>query len=168
MTPGQILARIRKGAVPPALLLLGTEAYERRRIKETLLSIVAADAVAQHDLTELTLAEVLDDARSLSLFASERVIWVVNAEAVLPRGKAAADEDDDSSGSAAGDSTILREYLKDPTPGVTIAFEASRFDFEGDDKRRQDRVRKFYAPIPDVVELRRFSSQEALTEARSL
>lgn len=169
MTSAQILARIKKGAVPPAILLLGPEAYERRRIKEALLATVAADAVAQHDLTELTLAEVLDDARSLSLFASERVIWVVNAEAALPRGKAAAAEEDDDSGApAAGDASVLRDYLKNPTPGVTVVFEAIRFDFEGDDKRRQERVRKFYGAIPDVVELRRFTSQEARTEAQSL
>ena len=168
MTPGQILARIRKGAAPAVVLFLGQEAYERRRIKEALLATVAPDAVAQHDLTELSLAEVLDDARSLSLFASERVIWVVNAEAVLPRGKAAAEDDEDGGGSGAGDATVLREYMKNPTPGVVLAFEASRFDFEGDDKRRQERVRKFYSAIPDVVELRRFTSQEARAEAQSL
>ena len=33
------------------------------------------DAVHQHDLTEMSLAEVMDDARALSLFASERLIW---------------------------------------------------------------------------------------------
>ena len=32
------------------------------------------------------LAAALDDARSLSLFASRRVIWIGSAEAVLPRG----------------------------------------------------------------------------------
>ena len=46
-----------------------------------------ADAVSQHDLAELTLAEILDDARSLSLFASERLIWIVNAELALPRAR---------------------------------------------------------------------------------
>ena len=62
----------------------------------------------------------------------------------------------------------LDEYLKDPTPGVVLVFEAIRFDFEGDDKRKQERVRKFYAAIRDVVELRRFSVHEARQEAESL
>ena len=83
--------------LPPAILLLGPEAYERRRLKEALFATVPEDAVAQHDLTEVTLAEVLDDARALSLFASERLIWVVNAEAALPRGRAAADDDEGES-----------------------------------------------------------------------
>ena len=170
MTPAQFQARVKKGTVPPATLLLGPEAYERRRIKNALLATVPADAVSQHDLGELTLAEILDDARALSLFASERLIWIVNAELALPRGRAAADDEDDSSGgpSGAGDGAPLAAYLKDPTPGVTLVFEAIRHDFEGEDKRKQDRVRKFYAAIPDVVELQKYSPQEARAEAESL
>ena len=166
MTPGQLLARIRKHATPPAVVLLGPEAYERRRIKEALTELYASDAIAQHDLTELTLTEVIDDARALSLFASERLIWITNAEAALPRGRAAAEEE--AGGEGTGDSGPIDAYMKDPTPGVVLVFEATRFDFEGDDKRRQERVRKFYDAIPDVVELRRFSSQDARQEAEVL
>ena len=172
MTPAQFHSRIKKGGAPPATLLLGQEAYERRRIKEAMLAAVPAEAVAQHDLAELELAEVIDDARALSLFASERLIWVTNAELALPKGKAAAEDDDEpAAGGAApgsGDASPLVDYLRDPTPGVTLVFEAIRFDFEGDDKRRQDRVRKFYAAIPDVVELRRYSPADARSEAESL
>ena len=170
MTPAQFQARVKKGTVPPATLLLGPEAYERRRIKDALLRTAPADAVSQHDLGDLTLSEVLDDARSLSLFASERLIWVVNAELALPRGRAAAEDDESDSPGPAGacDAAPLAAYLKDPTPGVTLIFEAIRHDFEGEDKRKQDRVRKFYAAIPDVVELQKYSAQEARSEAESL
>ncbi len=170
MTPAQFHSRLKKGA-PPATLLLGPEAYERRRIKEAMLAAVPAEAVAQHDLAELEVAEVIDDARALSLFASERLIWVTNAELAMPKGKAAAAEEEDEpagGGTGTGDAAPLAEYLRDPTPGVTLVFEAIRFDFEGDDKRRQDRVRKFYAAIPDVVELRRYSPADARSEAESL
>ena len=172
MTPAQFQARVKKGTVPPATLLLGPEAYERRRIKDALLATVPADAVTQHDLAELTLAEILDDARSLSLFASERLIWIVNAELALPRGRAAAAADDDEGdspgGASGGDAAPLAAYLKDPTPGVTLVFEAIRHDFEGEDKRKQDRVRKFYGAIPDVVELQKYGPQEARAEAELL
>ena len=171
MTPAQFQARVKKGTVPPATLLLGPEAYERRRIKDALVATVPADAVSQHDLAELTLSEILDDARALSLFASERLIWVVNAELALPRGRAAAadDEEGDSPGAAgAGDAAPLAAYLQDPTPGVTLVFEAIRHDFEGEDKRKQDRVRKFYTAIPDVVELQKYGPREARDEAESL
>jgi DNA polymerase-3 subunit delta len=170
MTPAQFQARVKKGTVPPVALLLGPEAYERRRIKDALLRTMPADAVSQHDLANLTLSEILDDARSLSLFASERLIWVVNAELALPRGRASAEDDegDSPSTAAVGDAAPLAAYLKDPTPGVTLIFEAIRHDFEGEDKRKQDRVRKFYAAIPDVVELQKYSAQEARSEAESL
>jgi DNA polymerase III subunit delta len=171
MTPGQFQVRVKKGTVPPAVLLLGPEAYERRRIKDALLATVPADAVTQHDLAELTLAEILDDARALSLFSSERLIWIVNAELALPRGRGAAADDGEGESAGApggGDAAPLTAYLKDPTPGVTLVFEAIRHDFEGEDKRKQDRVRKFYSAIPDVVELQKYTPQAARNEAESL
>lgn len=167
MTAAQLIGRVKKGAAPAAVLLLGPEAYERRRIKEALAALFAPHALAQHDLAEVSLAEALDDARSLSLFASERLIWIVNAEAALPRGRASTAEDEDGEGGA-GDSTPMVEYMKNPTPGVVVVLEAIRFDFEGEEKRRQDRVRKFYAAVPDVVELRRFAAHEARQEAEKL
>jgi len=165
MTPAQLLSRIQKGAVPPAILLLGPEAYEKRRILDALAAGFPEGSITLHDLTELSLAEIVDDARSLSLFASERLIRVANAEAVLPKGKVDDDAEGESTATSAGP---LNAYLKDPTPGVVLLFEAIRFDFEGDDKRRQDRVLKFYSAVRDVVELRRYSSHEARQEGEAL
>src|SRR5215472_13318659 len=168
MTAAQFQARLKKGA-PPVVLLLGPEAYQRRRIKDAMVAVLPAEAVVQHDLAELALAEVIDDARALSLFASERLIWVTNAELALPKGKAAAeDEEGEGGGTGSGDATVLAGYLRDPTPGVTLVFEAIRFDFEGDDKRKQDRVRKFYSAIAGVVELHRYSAGDARSEAEAL
>lgn len=171
MTAAQLLARAAKGNVPAALLLLGPEAYQRQKIREALIGARSEDAVTRHDLSQATLAEVVDDARSLSLFAAERVIWVSNAELAMPRGKAAEAEDDgegDGAAAGAGDAAPLAAYLKDPTPGVTLVFEAIRFDFEGDDKRKLERVRKFYGAVSEVVELQKFSSHDARQEAEAL
>jgi DNA polymerase-3 subunit delta len=49
-----------------------------------------------------------------------------------------------------------------------LVFEAIRYDFEGDDKRKQERVRKFYGAIPEAVELRKFPVQDARQEAEAL
>jgi DNA polymerase-3 subunit delta len=171
MTPAQFHARLKTGA-PAAALLIGPEAYERRRIKEAMMSMLTAESVTQHDLAEIELAEVLDDARALSLFASERLIWVTNAELVLPRGKAAAaaeeEEAEGATGGGSGNSALLNDYMRDPTPGTTLVFEAIRFDSEGEDKRKQDRVRKFYSAIRDVVDLERYSPMDARREAEAL
>jgi DNA polymerase-3 subunit delta len=168
LTAAQLLALVKQGKRPPALLLLGPESYDKRRIKEALAAGVPEGSLTEHDLTEVTLAEVLDDARSLSLFASDRLIWVLNGEAALPRGRAADENEEDAGASASGDAAPLAAYLKDPTPGVTLVFEAVRFDFEGDDKRKQERVRKFYSAITGVVELRRYAAHEARSEAEAL
>src|SRR5581483_6468559 len=165
MTPGQLLARLKKNERPAAVLLLGPEAYQRRRLKEALVAAFPEGAMTGHDLGETALAAILDDARALSLFAADRLIWIVNAEGALPRGRS---EDDGEGETAAGDSGVLAEYFRDPTPGVTLVFEAIRYDFEGDDKRKQERVRKFFAAIPEVVELRRFPASEARAEAETL
>jgi len=168
MTPAQLLSRIQKGAAPAAVLLLGPDAYERLRLKQALLSTVPEDAVARHDLGQVELAAVIDDARALSLFAAERLIWVANAEAALPRGRSEEEGEGETPAGSASDAALLAAYLKSPTPGVLLVFEAIRFDFEGDDKRKQDRVRKFYGAIPDVIELRRYAAHEARQEAEAL
>src|SRR5947208_15699560 len=121
MTPAQFLSRIKPGKLPAAALLLGPEAYQRRRIKEALLATVPETAVSQHDLSELSLAGVVDDARALSLFAAERLIWVTNAEAALPHVRSAGEEAEGESASSAG-ARHLAEYLTDPTPGVALVF----------------------------------------------
>jgi DNA polymerase-3 subunit delta len=170
LTAAQLVARAKKRELPPAVLLLGPEAYQRWRIKEAMTAAFAEGAVAQFDLAEMPLAAIVDDARALSLFAADRLIWVVNAEAALPKtGKAGEDDDPErESGAAGGDAAVLAAYLKDPTPGVVLVFEAIRFDFEGEDKRKQDRVRKFYSVLRDVVELRCFAAHEARAEGESL
>jgi DNA polymerase-3 subunit delta len=92
VTPAQLIARMKKQGLPPAVLLLGPEAYERRRLKQAMAATVPPEALTEHDLGDVSLAEVVDDARSLSLFASERLIWVTNAEAALPRGRGSDDD----------------------------------------------------------------------------
>src|SRR5512146_1056993 len=107
MTPAQFIARIKKSGAPAAALLIGPEAYDRRRIKDVVTAAFPEGSVVEHDLAESGLAEIVDDARSLSLFAAERLVWVSNAEAALPRGKAAAEEED--GGGAPGDASVLAD-----------------------------------------------------------
>jgi DNA polymerase III subunit delta len=171
MTSAQFLTRMERGEIAPAYLFLGPEAYQRRRARRALLKAALdtpgrENAVTQYDLTETPLAEAVDDARALSLFASERVIFAGNAEAALPRTR--ADEDAGDSEGAAGSADMLAAYMKDPTPGVVLVFDAPRFDFEGEDKKKQERVRKFYAAVGDPVEFKRASADDARREAAAL
>ena len=174
MTPAQFLARMKKREIAPAYLFVGPEFYQRRICREALLRAALGDAdrdsaVTRYDLTQATLTEVIDNARALSLFASDRVILVTGAEGVLPKGKAAVEDPEEDGGTGgSGHAELVARYLKDPSPGVVLLFDCDRFDFDGEDKARIDRVRKFYAAIPDAVELRRYAVEDAVAEAEKL
>lgn len=161
VNPEQFLARVAKQPLASAYLFLGPEGYYRRLCREALCDRALGlgqrgDGLTHVDLEETTVANVLDDARSLSLFASDRVIWITSAELAMPRriGSSSDEEDRDGSGESA-----LAAYLKAPTPGTVLVFECSRYDFGGDDKPKIERVQKFYSAIPVVVEFRSLSPE---------
>ena len=171
MTPAQFLGRLKRGEVPPVALLLGSESYERRRCREALLQAhlpgeEREGGVTQYDLSEVELSQVIDDARSLSLFTAKRVILAGSAEAALPRtSKSDGDSEDAGGGSGFKE---LEAYAANPTPGTVLLFDSCRFDWEGDDKKKNERVRKFYSGVPDAVELKRYSPDEARALLESL
>ncbi len=171
MTPEQFLAKLSKQSPAPVYLFLGQEGYQRRICKEALVKRVLPDqaqgeGLTAIDLDETALTAVLDDARSMSLFATERVIWVSSAEAVLPRRLNAASEDDD--GGDKSQTGALNDYLASPTPGTVIVFECSRYDFAGDDRPKMERVQKFYSAIPAVVEFKQYTPESSRYLAQEL
>ncbi|MBV8896899.1 MAG: DNA polymerase III subunit delta [Acidobacteriaceae bacterium] len=171
MSPEQFLARVAKNPPAPAYLFLGQEGYQRRVCKDALMQRVLtpetrADGVTQTDLENSSISEILDDARSLSLFATERVIWVSSAELALPRRLASSAEDGEEGERPSGAS--IADYLKQPTPGTVLVFECSRYDFTGEDKPKLERVAKFYSAIPAVVEFRNFTPELSRALAQDL
>jgi DNA polymerase-3 subunit delta len=170
MTPEQFLSNLAKNGPEPAYLFLGPDGYDRERARRALLEkALPAGAresgYTRHELDEIPLAAAIDDARALSLFASERVIWLGRAEAALPKGRAAESDNEDAGGQDAG---ALAEYLKHPAPGVTLVADCSRFDFEGEEKAKLERVARFYSAIPAVVEFRRYTPEAARALAQRL
>src|SRR4051812_16286229 len=126
MTPEQFLSRIKKQRPGPVYLFLGPEGYQRRVCKDMIIDRILPgearhDGFMQLDLEETSLAQVLDHARSLSLFAPDRVIWASSAEAALPRRLSAGTSDEEDS-TAAVPADPLKAYLDDPTPGTTVVF----------------------------------------------
>ena len=167
MTPEQFLARIAKDRPASAYLFLGQEGYQRKLCKDALIRRVlpgGGDGFTQTDLESSTVSEVLDDARSLSLFSSDRLIWVCSAELALPR-RLAADEDEES---AKPGESGLAGYLKHPTPGTVLVFECSRYDFAGDDRTKLERVEKYYSAVPMTVEFRHFTPESSRFLAQQL
>jgi DNA polymerase-3 subunit delta len=169
LNPDQFLSKISKQPLSPAYLFLGQEGYQRRLCKQALIERVLPgegrrDGVTQMDLETTTLNAVLDDARSLSLFSSDRIIWVCSAELALPRRLSTASDNEETKG---GDASLV-DYLKSPTPGTVLVFECSRFDFDQDDRPKLERVEKYYAAVPAVVEFRHFTPDSVRYLAQDL
>ena len=134
----------------------------RKLLRQAVLGDEQEDnGFSRHDLDEVEFNDVLDDACSYSLFASKRLIWVGAAEGALPRILKAATSEDGEAGSGSG--SRLQRFLKDPIPGVCVVFDVTRYEMDGDDKAKLERVRKFYAPVKDVVEFPPFTQAEART-----
>jgi len=177
MTPEQFLASLQKNGPASAYLFLGPEAYQRERCRRALVdAVLGASASSEeresgftrHNLDQTPLATVLDDACSMSLFTSKRVIWVGEAEAVLPRGRAAASSSMEEETGEENAAAALAVYLGEPTPGTVLVIDASRYGFEGDDKTKLERVQKFFASIPAQVEFKPFSPEAARSLAQGL
>lgn len=170
MTPDQFLRTLAKQEPAPVYLFLGPETHRRTACRAAIVERILGaeqreEGLTRHDLEDGSLSAVLDDARSMSLFASNRVIWVAGAEAALPRGKAASD--DEQGGKEPGSAEALEAYCKDPTPGTVVIFNAQKYDFDGEDKARTERVLKFYKAVPQVIEFRRLTPQDARVFAQN-
>jgi len=173
MTPEQFLKQVGRG-LAPVYLFIGPESFQRGQCRTALIeAALSADEREQgfehHDLAELSLAEAIDGARSMSLFASRRVIWVSGAECAMPKGRAissASDDDDEDGAPKKGAAGPLSDYLADPVPGTVLVFESNRYDFDGDDRARTERVQKFYGAITNQVEFRPLTAQAALSLAQ--
>jgi len=171
MTPQQFLGYLKQREPGPAYLFLGPEPYQRDFCRRALVERVLADpeerenGLTRHDLEEVSLETVVEDACSLSLFTSRRVLVASNAEAALPRPKGA---DEEAGGRGADSSAALAEYLKNPVPGVVLLFEAGRYDFQGEDKKKLERVRNFYSAVPVEVDFAHMTPQHARQFAGNL
>lgn len=159
MTPDQFLRSLERADPKPVYLFLGPEVYRRRLCREALVGKLLQPeerdgGLTRHEMDSVSLSEVIDDARSMSLFAGNRVIWAAGAEAALPRGRGATagEEEGTAAGPKSADASLLADYCKDPTPGVVIVFDSSRYSLEGEDKTKSERVAKFYAAARDAVE----------------
>lgn len=167
MTAEQFLTGLEKQGAPGVVLFLGPDAYLRGLCKEALIAVTLPtpedreSGWSRWDLADVSIAQVLDDAAAMSLFASRRLIWVAGAEAVLPRGR--AKQDDESSGVKE-----LQAYLANPTPGTTVVFDCSRYDLDGEDRTKMENLRKFFSVVKAQVEFPRFTPDSARRLAKDL
>ena len=168
MKPRQALHALRKSTPAAGYLFLGNEQYFRDRCRQALHEAVLGDAgeagaesdgATEFDLNERTIEELIDDARTLTLFGGNRLIIGWNAEGALPR----------RTGAKAVAPAGLESYFENPTHGVTILLVAGRYDWSiRDDKPKIERAAQFFAAVPVRIDFEQPSAGEALSEAKSL
>ena len=156
MTAEQFLGQVKKGQIACAYLFLGPESYDRDRCRRALLERHLGEdresGLVRHDFKETSLAVVLDDACSLSLFSPRRVIWVSRAEEI----------------GDAGELELLGGYLKNPSPDVVMVFDSAKYELDGEDRHRTEKIRKTFGGIRDQVEFPRWKTEQARRLAQEL
>jgi DNA polymerase-3 subunit delta len=146
----------------PAYVLVGDEAFFRKRCRDAILEhLVAPDSrdfgLFEFDLGETSLTEVLDRARTPSLMAPFQVFFVRGVKTLFGRGS-----NEEKIGA-------IEAYCKNPNPDALLVFVADHISIPADvrrmemqDKERYQRIRETMGRYCGIVELARVEESEAV------
>jgi DNA polymerase-3 subunit delta len=158
----RFLSELESRKLRPAYVLVGDEAFFRKRCRDAILDhLVAPDSrdfsFFEFDLSETSLAEILDRARTPSLMAPFQVFFVRGVKALFGRG---SNEEKISA---------ITDYCKNPNPDALLVFVADHISIPADarrmemtDKDRYQKIREDLGPICGIVELARVEEGEAV------
>ncbi len=153
-------SEVRARKLRPAYVLVGDEAFFQRRCRQALLEhLVSPDlrdfCLQELDLSEVSLAEVLDRAQTRSLMAPFQVFLIRGVKTLYGRGS----HDDDFA--------AIEAYVKNPNPDAVLIFVADHISIPADarrmeltDKDRYQRIRETLGEYCGVVELARVEEGE--------
>jgi DNA polymerase-3 subunit delta len=158
----RFLSELESRKLKPAYVFVGDEAFFRKRCRDAILQhLIAPDAmdfgVFEFDLSETSLTEVLDRARTPSLMAPFQVFFVRGVKALFGRG------------SNEEKIAAIADYCKNPNPDALLVFVADHISIPADarrmemtDKDRYQKIRDDLGPICGIVELARVEEGEAV------
>ena len=158
----RFLSELESRKLKPAYVLVGDEAFFRKRCRDAILEhLVAPDArdfgLFEFDLAETSLNEVLDRARTPSLMAPYQVFFVRGVKTLFGRGS-----NEEKIGA-------IEAYCKNPNPDALIVFVADHISIPADarrmemtDKDRYQKIREDLGPFCGIVELSRVQEGEAV------
>src|SRR3984893_14015590 len=158
----RFLSELESRKLKPAYVLVGDEAFFRKRCRDAVLEhLVAPDSrdfsFFEFDLNETSLSEVLDRARTPSLMAPFQVFFVRGVKALFGRGS------NDEKLAA------IKDYCKNPNPDALLVFVADHISIPADvrrmemtDKERYQRIRETMGQYCGIVELARVQESEAV------
>ena len=146
----------------PAYVFIGDEVFFRDRCRQALLEhLVPSDlrefSLHDLDLAEVSVAEVIDRARTPSLMAPFQVFFVRGVKNLYGRG------------SHADEFAAIEAYLKDPNPDAVIIFVADHISIPADvrrmemqDRDRYERIRETLGEYCGMVELARVEENDGI------
>src|SRR6202011_4956956 len=146
----------------PAYVFVGDEVFFRKRCREAILKhLVPTDlrdfSLFDFDLSETSLTEVLDRARTPSLMAPFQVFFVRGVKTLFGRGS-----NEEKIGA-------IEAYCKNPNPDALIVFVADHISIPADvrrmemaDRDRYQKIREDLGPFCGIVELSRVQEGEAV------
>jgi DNA polymerase-3 subunit delta len=153
---------VRSRKLRPAYVFVGDEAFFRARCREAVLThLIPGDmrefSLYELDLSDVSLAEVLDRARTPSLMSPFQVFFVRGVKQLYGRG---SHEDEFAA---------IEEYAKNPNPDAVIIFIADHISIPADvrrmeltDKERYEKIRDTLGQYCGVVEFARVEESEAV------
>jgi DNA polymerase III subunit delta len=146
----------------PAYVFVGDEAFFRARCREAVLThLIPIDmrefSLYELDLSDASVAEVLDRARTPSLMAPFQVFFVRGVKQLYGRGS----HDDEFA--------AIEDYVKHPNPDAVIIFIADHISIPADvrrmeltDKERYEKIRDTLGQYCGIVEFARVEESEAV------
>src|SRR3977135_3875808 len=138
----RFLSELESRKLKPAYVLVGDEAFFRKRCRDAILEhLVVSDSrdfsFFEFDLSETSLSEVLDRARTPSLMAPFQVFFVRGVKALFGRG------------SNEEKLAAIENYCQNPNPDAVLIFVADHISIPADvrrmdltDKERYERIRE--------------------------
>jgi DNA polymerase-3 subunit delta len=153
---------IRANKMRPAYVLIGDEAFFRRRCREAILKHLVPPeqrdfSIYEFDLAETPIFEILERAQTPSLMAPFQVFFITGVKSLYGRGS----HDDEFE--------AIERYAKSPNPAALLIFIADHISIPADarrmemtDRDRYERIRETLGQYCGIVELARVEEGEAV------
>ena len=145
-----------------AYVLVGDEVFFRDRCRAALLQHLVTPELRDFslhdlDLTQTSLAEILDLARTPSLMAPFQVFFIRSVKALYGRG------------SHHEEFAAIEEYCRNPNPAAVLIFVADHISISADarrmemqDKERYERIRETLGEYCTIIELSRVDESDGM------
>lgn len=158
----RFVSEVTQRKLRPAYIFIGDEVFFRDHCRQALLDhLVPSDlrefSLYDLDLADVSVAEVLDRARTPSLMAPFQVFFIRGVKSLYGRG------------SHEEEFAAIEEYVKDPNPAAVLVFVADHISIPADarrmeltDRERYERIRETLGEYCGIVELGRVEENDGV------